>query len=437
MGKLSKLPRRLGELIVVGNGIRGTCEAILNIWKKGWKQVDRMIGLVGREIYKRSVEINPNKVFFYTQEFRYGCNPKYICEELKSRNNNIDIVWRLPDKGRGGIPTDVRGVRPGTLSYYQELFSSKIIVANSYVFLDQTTFLKKGQILIQTWHGSLGIKRFGKHDMKGYSRITWASIVTGNMTDYCITNSSFVSSSLRNTYWGKTPMLEYGHPRNDLFFEPYREKREALRKKLCEEWGVAPDSHFLMYGPTFRDSKTFDCYNIDFERLSAALKNRFGGEWVVLLRYHPSLVRVYQHRGLNIENELDDEGSTATIINVTGYLDMQELIAVTDVAITDYSSWIYDFMLQRRPGFIFATDIALYNNERGFCYPLETTPFPIATDNDQLVENILSFDTENYLEKLEYFLKEKGCIEDGHASERVADLIEELIHGKKQKERNQ
>lgn len=44
------------------------------------------------------------------------------------------------------------------------------------------------------------------------------------------------------------------------------------------------------------------------------------------------------------------------VIEATDVLDMQELIAITDVAITDYSSWIYDFMLMRRPGFIFATE---------------------------------------------------------------------------------
>lgn len=106
---------------------------------------------------------------------------------------------------------------------------------------------------------------------------------------------------------------------------------------------------------------------------------------------------------------------------------MQELIAVTDVAITDYSSWIYDFVLLRKPGFIFATDIGKYNNERGFYYPLEETPFPIAKNNDELIKNILTFENEGYQERVESFLIDKGCYEDGHASERVAELINEIM----------
>ena len=68
-----------------------------------------------------------------------------------------------------------------------------------------------------------------------------------------------------------------------------------------------------------------------------------------------------------------------------------------------------------------------YDNERGLYYPLEETPFGIAENNDQLMENIMAFDDAAYQPKVEAFLKDKGCVEDGHASERVADLIEKIL----------
>ena len=83
-------------------------------------------------------------------------------------------------------------------------------------------------------------------------------------------------------------------------------------------------------------------------------------------------------------------------------------------------------MLTRRPVFLFATDVKEYDVERGFYYPLEATPFPLAQENVELMKNIDAFDKAAYLLKVEAFLAEKGCIEDGHASERVADLIERL-----------
>ncbi len=385
------------------------------------EELDEILGRIGRFILLLVTPVNPKKVFFHTQEDRYACNQKYICEEFRRRNlEDVELVWRCSGGNNGGIPADVKTVTGGTFEYFRELFSSKYIFANSVLYCKKGFTLKPNQVLFQTWHGSLGIKRFGKKDYKGGWHWVRAAIRTGKLTDYCITNSSFVSSSLGATYWPKTPMLEYGHPRNDLFFDTNKEIREGLRERLCKEWGVSPDTKFVMYGPTFRDNKNFDCYDIDFKRLLKSLKEKFGGEWCVLMRYHPSLLKVYKARGIL-------ESTDYPMINVTSHIDMQELIAVADVAITDYSSWIYDFMLRRLPGFIFATDISLYNNERGFCYPLETTPFPISTNNDELNESVINFDNQDYLNKLEAFLVDKGCIEDGHASERAVDKVLELM----------
>lgn len=164
-----------------------------------------------------------------------------------------------------------------------------------------------------------------------------------------------------------------------------------------------------MYAPTFRDNHRFDCYQIDYERLRNALSDKFGGKWRVLVRFHLNVRRFSKNALEKNEN----------VIDVTDYPDIQELMLISDIAITDYSSWIYDYILTRKPGFIYATDIEDYNNERGFYYKLESTPFPIATDNDALIRNIESFNYDLYHEKLESFLVDKGCMDDGKASSRL------------------
>jgi CDP-glycerol glycerophosphotransferase len=100
---------------------------------------------------------------------------------------------------------------------------------------------------------------------------------------------------------------------------------------------------------------------------------------------------------------------------------------LADVGITDYSSWICDYILTKKPGFIFATDLADYNQERGFYYPLNTLPYPIAENNEQLIQNILNFQTDGFNDKCDKFLKSKGCIDDGHAAERIVDKLEQII----------
>ena len=106
---------------------------------------------------------------------------------------------------------------------------------------------------------------------------------------------------------------------------------------------------------------------------------------------------------------------------------MQELLCISDVGLSDYSSWLCDFALTKKPAFIYATDFDIYGHDRGFYYPLETTPFPIAKNNRELNESIRNFDREKYEVRRQEFLKDKGCIEDGHAAERIVDKIEEII----------
>ena len=411
---------------------------------KAASELRRIAGMAAREVLRASTPIVPGRVLFHTQEMRYCCNPRYIYEALERmqrespESDRLDIVWRLPEGAdpsveseRGGVPMEVRGVPANSWEYFRMLFSASVVITNSSLYLSVPVRLKKGQRLIQTWHGSLGIKRHGEQYIKDTWRRARALKATARMTDYCISNSTLEDHSFRDTYWPRTPILEYGHARNDLFFPQYEEKRRQLRRSIFGILGIPAGRRVVMYAPTFRDRDSLSRYNIDFRRLVDALTKRFppsGAEdtWCVILRYHPSLAKstdgaaeIERWRARSVE-----------IVDATPLPDMQELIAVTDVAITDYSSWIYDYMLMRGPGFIYATDLEDYDQERGFYYPITETPFAIATDNDQLEAAILSFDEEAYSARLEQFLRDKGCIEDGHAAERAAVLINDLIHGK-------
>ena len=119
------------------------------------------------------------------------------------------------------------------------------------------------------------------------------------------------------------------------------------------------------------------------------------------------------------------------IIDATDYSDIQDLLVACDCLITDYSSCIYDFMLSGRPAFTYATDVDKYDNDRGLYYSLTTTPFPIATNNDEMTKVISEFDDEMYQIQVKKFLKDKGCIDDGMASKRVVELIKSVIENQK------
>ena len=121
------------------------------------------------------------------------------------------------------------------------------------------------------------------------------------------------------------------------------------------------------------------------------------------------------------------EEGNERLIDVSQRPDMSEIIAASDVCLTDYSTVIFESFLTRNPGFIYVDDLNEYIADRGILmFKKEEIPFSVACNNDELVENILNFEQEIYEKKVDEFIEKTGIMEDGHASERVVELIERL-----------
>ena len=366
-------------------------------------------------------KICPNKIVFDNYMGNgYGCNPKYVLKCLlempQERTEGLDLVWitKTPELLRPMLPARVRIVLYDSEQAFYEYATAKLWVKNFQMvhLLNQGLLKKKEQIYIQMWHGSFGIKKI-EGDC-GYLNAdkAWLALAKKNAayTDFWISNSRFESDVYKNAFWGAGKILEYGHPRNDLFFE---QDQLQYKRKVQETYGIAPEKKLFFYMPTFRDQDHGLLQPLPYERIAEELGSRFGGEWVCLVRLHPRRVSPKQIEALKEQSVMD----------ATMYPDVQELLAAADAMVTDYSSAIFDFLLTKRPGFILAEDYDAYEQIRGFYYPLTDTPFPLAKTNEELLEQIGTFDEESYRQKIDAFLKEKGSVEDGNASKRVAELI--------------
>lgn len=450
-----------------------------NCFKQFFTFLDRKIGYGCRCILWRHTKTKENQVMFFPFSHSVGCNLKYISDELIRRQAPVEIWWSVTNplttridaaeivsknyevnenvlRLAGGhrvfgkkleewlseqetavkapskeelmaareirkieafIEEHVHFIKTNTYEYFEAAAASKVLFTNSLLGDKFYPFpVRKDQVVVETWHGSLGIKRF---DPAHYNtNVTWpiAAARTGKLTTQIISNSSFEDGVFRETFWKETPILKYGHARNDIFFPQSEQVRSYLKQRFCKDNGLSEDTKFALYAPTFRDDHNFAVYDLNAEQTLNALRKRFGGEWKLLLRYH--------------DNDKGGEAKKNTVkscdvIDVTKYPDMQSLLAFTDVGITDYSSWIYDYVLLRKPGFLFAMDRSKYDNERGFYFRLEDTPFPVSTDSDELEESILSFDEELFRKRVKEFLSDKGCMDDGDASVRIADQVME------------
>ena len=120
------------------------------------------------------------------------------------------------------------------------------------------------------------------------------------------------------------------------------------------------------------------------------------------------------------------------VIDTTSYGDLQELLIATDILVTDYSSTMFDFFIQKKPCFLFCPDYDAYvSKERDLNFDLSELPFPLSKDMDKLAEDITGLDGEEYAKRLDEFNARIGSYEDGHATERVVEIIKNRQKGAK------
>ena len=349
----------------------------------------------------------------------FGDHQKYIVLELLRRKTPLEIVWLAvdPETVRREVPPGVRVAPYAPLSAIRELASARFWCVNQSMtaFIFWGLAKKRSQCYVQTYHGSLGIKRIGADSFGDGTVRLWERVLRRDaaMIDYLIANATWEAETVyRTRFFGCGQPMLFGHPRNDVFFSDQSETRRRVR----ESFGIGPDERILFYAPTHRHNRRRDVIVQDLAALKAACERRFGGRWRAMVRLHPNMVGYA--RGVDFGAET---------VDATRYPDMQELLIASDVLLSDYSSCMFDFMLTRRPVFVYAPDIEEYQRVQGFYYPMSETPFPVAHTESDILDNIEQFDESVYRDRVEAFLREKGCCDDGHATERVVDLIERLL----------
>ncbi len=343
----------------------------------------------------------------------YGCNPKYIADEMLKRKS-FKIYWLYSPKRLKDLSCFPEGVTPVRIGSWGELYhlcTAGVLISNARSYFWDKIRKRAGQRYIQTWHGNMCFKKIeGDCDTLDDGYINLAKIDSRN-TDLLLCGSKWrADTCFYRSFFYSGPISTFGLPRNDILFSS---RAKDIKERVCEQFGIDKCSNILLYAPTFRDSRSLSMYSLDYGRVKQAMEERFGGKWVVLSRLHPNLIQ--------IDNVLPN---LPYVKDASKYPDMQELLLVSDVMITDYSGCAFDFVLTKRPILLFATDIEEYTKERDFYFDLSSTPFSIAENNDMLIENISKFDDKKYAKRVGEFLTERGVYDDGHAAEKCVNIIE-------------
>lgn len=371
----------------------------------------------------RIFPVDKKKIVMWTFECGggYGCSPKYVAEEILRSNRegetNYTIYWLLNDTEKE-FPAEIRKVKSTLWNRAYHLSTAGTWVSNTRTFYG--TRKRAKQCYIQTWHATICIKPIGKYRGNLFPKMAYlVSAHDSKLIDYVLSGSTWCDHMYRDGLIYDGEIIKTGTPRCDVLFNQRQEKYQQMRL----EYQLPEDAKIMLYAPTFRGgsqnknrSVNTEEATVDFERLIEALEKRFGGTWYIFLRLHPQLAAKMQ--GVKVGQASD------RLVDVSQRPDMNEIIAGVDAFLTDYSSAVFESAMIKLPGFIYADDLEEYVADRGdLFFDMYQLPFPVALNNDELVNNILAFDEETYKDKLAAFMEEMGIFEDGKASRRVVDLI--------------
>lgn len=384
-----------------------------------------VVGVITLFYLLRVFPIKKNKVIVCVSGGRrYDDNQKFIIEELHKLCPDIDVVWMKDPRYAYELPSWIRSVKWRSWRWLYEYATAKIWIENNMI---PYFFVKRhNQLFIETWHGGLGIKKVSS-DMTGELTPKGKPLFMKNvsdMADVFISNSDHLSIIYRRAFRFHGPIWKCGYPKNDMLVQNNPEDGERARREL----GIPKTNKVLLYAPTWRFRFTKEqhidmkVYDLDMQQLKKTLTEKFGGEWTMAIRFHPSL-RLYAKDYQEAHPEVKD---------VTDYQDMQRLLMATDVMVSDYSSCIFDAALRRIPCFTYATDFEQYKyEERGVYYEMEELPFPYAKNNDEMEQNVKAFDIEDYLKKWDAFTVRMGLNETGHSAKDIAEKMADFLNGKK------
>lgn len=365
---------------------------------------------------ERTREIGEATVYVAYDGRRYEGNVRAIYEERLRRDDDREHIWVVKDGafvppgpaelglGRGAAPTVVRA---GSREHHAALARSRYVVTNG--FLPPWFRAREEQTVVQTWHGS-PLKKMG-NDLPYMSRDprppAWhRQAAEVRNWDLLVSQSPWATPVLRRAFGYQGRVLECGNPRNDLLAAPDRDERAAeVRRRL----GVAEDVTLVLYAPTFRD---YDRKNASLRLDLAEARRVLGAGHEFLVRAHPMQAMPNVPAGLGLD--------------VTTYPDVTELLLVTDVLVTDYSSIMFDFVATGRPVLFLTHDLQRYSSKRGLYLDLAAeAPGPLLATGAEVVEAIGTIDrvAAAHAGRYERFRSLYAPHDDGKAAARLVDHV--------------
>lgn len=352
--------------------------------------------------YKKTNKINDKKILFLSdsRETLSG-NFYYIYNELKQYDYELNCFLKK------NLTTKKTFSEKKKLC--KLIASSKFILVDDFYPIIYSLKLEDNQELIQVWHA------MGAFKTVGYSRMG----KPGGPTEKSLTHRNYTatitsSKSIRKNYAEAfdidiSKVHSIGIPRTDIFFD--KKYIKTKKEELYLKYPMLKEKKVVLFAPTFRGNgqKTayYDFSLINFKQIKKELKD----DYVFIIKLHPFIK--------NKEIPKNDK----FFLDLTSEREINDLLFITDVLITDYSSVIFENSLLNNKTIFFVPDLEEYISSRDFYYPFDKYTYgDVVYNTEQLINSIKKskVDKEKLKEFKEYFCS--SC--DGNSTKR---FVEELI----------
>lgn len=338
-----------------------------------------------------------------------------LSESRNELSGNLKFIDEKIDKSKYEICYSLRGSIFKKRSLKEKIQLCKLLATSRYILVDDfipTMYplpLRKNSKFIQVWHAMGAFKTVGFSRLGKPGGPSPRSISHKNYTDTIVSSEQIRQNYAEAFGISIDKVHAIGIPRTDIFFD--ENYKESIREKFFSAYPMAKGKKIILFAPTFRGHgvKTahYEYSWISFEKIQKAL----GNDYVFIIKMHPF-----------IQNFTDEDLDKSFFLDLSNEREINDLLFVTDVLITDYSSVIFEASLLNIKTIFFIPDFDEYIASRDFYYPYcEYTYGTIANNDDELIEAIKT--GKNDEGKLQKF-KDKFCSAcDGHSTERFIDFF--------------
>ncbi len=339
-----------------------------------------------------------------------GGNEKYVYDLIKDRKD-IDFQFLMCSE------LDRFTKNKNKKRFYELYATSKVVIVDDYYNLLNTVEKRKDVTLFQLWHACGAFKTFG------FSRLGKTGSPKQTSPNHRMYDYTIVSSEEIRKYYAEgfgisdEKVLATGIPRTDIFAdEAYAEN---VRNGFYEKYPQLRDKKIILFAPTFRGIGQKSAYYPTSVFDPNEFYENIGSDYAILIKFHP-----FCPERFTINEKYKDY-----IIDLSDEDELNDLLFVTDLLITDYSSSVFEASLLNIPMLFYPYDLYQYISERDFYCDFENfVPGKIAFTREELTQAVIDGDFEEY--KIEPFKHKFFTSLDGKSSQRVADAVIKALESK-------